>query len=139
MHCSKHLKKNFIQPPIKIIQVTIFFFFILLFCLTVVSLFITLKLNSLINSHLSHLPAHAVAVSNSLIVDRFCRPTPSPISQSVPLSLSVTLTSLSLSACRPTPSPIVDPARRPTPSPITSLLARLVRGMMFDFFFLLWV
>ena len=138
MHCSKHLKKNFIQPPIKIIQVTIFFFFILLFYLTVVSLFITLKLNSLINSHLSHLPAHAVAVSSSLISDRFCRPTPSPISQSVPLSLSVTLTSLSLSL--PThPKPHRRPSSPTHPKPYhLSLSARLVRGMMFDFFFLLW-
>ena len=123
MHCSKHLKKNFIQPPIKIIQVTIFFFFILLFYLTVVSLFITLKLNSLINSHLSHLPAHSVAVSNSLIVDRFCRPTPSPISQSVPLSLSVTLTFLSQLADppqAPSSTQLADPPQALSPLSLSS-------------------
>ena len=58
VHCSRHLKKKkIIQPWIKIIQLALFFSF-LLFYLTVLSLIITLninslKLSSLISSHLS--------------------------------------------------------------------------------------
>ena len=47
VHCSRHLKKKkFIQPRIKIIQLALFFSF-LLFYLTMLSLIVTLKISSL--------------------------------------------------------------------------------------------
>ena len=67
VHCSRHLKnKNnfFIPTPIKIMQLTLFFFisFILSHRVLSSSLSSSHNLSHLSSSHLSHLPAHTVAV-----------------------------------------------------------------------------